>query len=163
MTLQELTEIHADTHAALSPWKIKQVRAALGRVRTYERGNMDLKDAIEVVFTCLATSATDYPSIVLAATDAKMERILNGKESPISAMREIVSLDVSAVLSQVLVFRPTGGLMAIFRNGTVKHWGDAKGANEAIVWPLGCIEKLAAVHNAEAQKRVDEILNQSKK
>ena len=162
MTLQQLMDIHDNTHAALSPWKIKQVRAALGRVRPYERGNMDLKDAIEVVFTCLATSATDYPGIVLAATDAKMERILNGKQSPISAMQELVRLDVSDLLLQVLVFRPTGGLMAIFRNGTAKHWGNTEDASEAVVWPLPCIERLAAVHREETQKRVNDILNDNK-
>ena len=93
---------------------------------------------------------------------AKMERILNGKQSPISAMQELVRLDISDLLLQVLVFRPTGGLMAIFRNGTAKHWGNTEDASEAVVWPLSCIERLAAVHREETQKRVNDILNDNK-
>jgi hypothetical protein len=52
--------------------------------------------------------------------------------------------------------------MAIFRNGTAKHWGNTEDASEAVVWPLPCLERLAAVHREETQKRVNDILNDNK-
>ena len=143
MTLQQLMDIHDNTHAALSPWKIQRVRAALGRVRPYERGNMDLKDAIEVVYTCLATPATDYPSIVLAVTDAKFISILDSDISPALLIKEIIESNCSDNLLHLLVFRPTGGVMFAAKNDLFVCVGNIKDAVEAVLWPTECIQKIA--------------------